>query len=141
MSQVTLRDAWGNLAVTVSCKAVVFDGNKIWLRKNERDDWELPGGRLDENEQPEETIIREIHEELGVALEDPQLLDVYIWQKEFGTTTHVELVTFVAKAGVQVAGQETTGEAGAAEFKKFTIFEALELENLPEPYKRVLRKL
>lgn len=141
MSQVTLRDAWGNLAVTVSCKAIVLDGDNIWLRKNERDDWELPGGRLDEGEQPEATIVREIREELGVALQDPRLLDVYIWQKDFGTTTHVELVTFVGVAGDQVGDVEVMGEAGIAEFQTFTIGEALRLDNLPEPYKRALKKL
>lgn len=61
--QTTLRDAWGNLAVTLSCKAIVRDGDAIWLRKNERGDWELPGGRLDEGEQPEQTIVREIYQE------------------------------------------------------------------------------
>ena len=61
--RVTLRDEWGNLAVTLSCKAIVRDGNSIWLRKNERNDWELPGSQLDEGEQPEQTIVRDIAEE------------------------------------------------------------------------------
>lgn len=141
MDQVTLHDPWGNLAVTISCKAVVLDGDTIWLRKNERDDWELPGGRLEEGEQPEETIVREIREELGVVLQTPRLIDAYIWQKDFGTTTHVELVTFVGVAGEQVGVMETMGEAGTAEFQQFTISEALQLENLPEPYMRALKKL
>lgn len=141
MDQVTLHDPWGNLAVTISCKAVVLDGDTIWLRKNERDDWELPGGRLEGGEQPEETIVREIREELGVVLQTPRLIDAYIWQKDFGTTTHVELVTFVGVAGEQVGVMETMGEAGTAEFQQFTISEALQLENLPEPYKRALKKL
>lgn len=93
--RTTLRDEWGNLAVTLSCKAIVRDGDAIWLRKNERGDWELPGGRLDEGEQPEQTIVREIREELGLELVSPQLVDVYIWKKDFGTTTHVGIVTFM----------------------------------------------
>ncbi|MDO4713039.1 MAG: NUDIX hydrolase [Candidatus Saccharibacteria bacterium] len=93
--QTTLRDAWGNLAVTLSCKAIVRDGDAIWLRKNERGDWELPGGRLDEGEQPEQTIVREIREELGLELVSPRLVDMYIWKKDFGTTTHVGIVTFM----------------------------------------------
>lgn len=139
--RLTLRDPWGNLAVTISCKAVVRDGNTIWLRKNERGDWELPGGRLEEGEQPEQTIIREIGEELGLEIDNVTLLDVYVWQKEFGTTTHVELVTFVCDAGLRVGDFEHVGEAGKSEFRQFTVEDALLLDNLPDPYKRALRQL
>ena len=139
--RVTLRDEWGNLAVTLSCKAIVREGNSIWLRKNERNDWELPGGRLDEGEQPEQTIVREIAEELGVELVSPRLVDVYIWKKDFGTTTHIGIVTFAGDVGRKVGGPELNGEAGKAEFQKFIIRAALQLDNLPEVYKRAIRKI
>ena len=139
--RVTLRDEWRNLAVTLSCKAIVRDGNSIWLRKNERNDWELPGGRLDEGEQPEQTIVREIAEELGVELVSPRLVDVYIWKKDFGTTTHIGIVTFAGDVGRKVGGPELNGEAGKAEFQKFIIRAALQLDNLPEVYKRAIRKI
>ena len=32
--------------IPVSVKGVVFDGGKVWLRQNERNEWELPGGKL-----------------------------------------------------------------------------------------------
>lgn len=139
--QITLRDKWGNLAVTISVKAIVFENGKLWLRKNERNDWELPGGRLDDGEQPETTIEREIAEELGRHVGKPELVDVYIWQKNFGSTTHIAIVTFKCEVERIIGEFETVGEAGQAEFAQFTASEALKLNNLPEVYKRALRKL
>jgi 8-oxo-dGTP pyrophosphatase MutT (NUDIX family) len=139
--QITLRDKWGNLAVTISIKGIVFEDGKIWLRKNERGDWELPGGRLDEGEQPEETVAREILEELGRKIDNLKLVDVCIWQKDFGSTTHVEIVTYCCEAGDIVGSFEHVGEAGKSEFKQFSVEEALRLNNLPNVYKRAIQKL
>ena len=141
MEQTTLRDHWGNLAVTISCKGIVFEAGKIWLRMNERNDWELPGGRLDEGEQPEDAIRREIREELDAEISEPALVDVYVWKKSFGTNTHVELVTFKCDVKNRLGQFEALGEAGRAQFKLFSVGEALTLDNLPLPYKRALRKL
>lgn len=139
--QVTLRDGWGNLAVTLSCKAVAVEDGMIWLRQNERGDWELPGGRLDESEQPEQTIRRELEEELGAEIENLRLIDMAIWQKDFGTNTHVGIVTFYCDITQRSGTFEYEGEAGTAEFKQYTIDEALLLPNFPSIYKRALKKL
>lgn len=140
-NQVTLRDSWGNLAVTISVKGIVYEEGKVWLRKNERDTWELPGGRLELGEQPEQTIFREIQEELGRNITDSKLVDVFIWEKSFGTSTHIGIVTFLCETLDVVGEHEAQGEAGPAEFKLFSTEEALRLPNLPEVYKRALRKI
>ena len=139
--QVTLRDGWGNLAVTLSCKAIVVEDDKIWLRQNERRDWELPGGRLDDSEQPENTIVRELSEELGMEIENLRLIDVSVWQKDFGTNTHVGIITFYCDVVSHTGAFEYESEAGAAKFERFTIEEALALTNLPAVYKRALQKV
>jgi 8-oxo-dGTP pyrophosphatase MutT (NUDIX family) len=139
--QITLRDGWGNLAVTLSCKAIAVENGMIWLRQNERGEWELPGGRLDESEQPEETIRRELEEELGAEIENLRLIDIGIWQKDFGTNTHIGIITFYCDIAQRSGTFENDGEAGAAEFKQYAIDEALLLPNLPTIYKRALRKL
>ncbi|GGV69942.1 hypothetical protein GCM10010277_80480 [Streptomyces longisporoflavus] len=51
----------------VSVKGVALDARgRVLLLKNERGEWELPGGRLEpEDAAPEATVAREISEESG----------------------------------------------------------------------------
>lgn len=59
--------------VPISIKGSVFEDHKVWLRKNECEEWELPGVKLDIGEQPEETVVRKLREELGF---DVNVLDI-----------------------------------------------------------------
>ena len=53
----------------VSVKGVVIRDGKVILVRNERDEWELPGGKLELAESPKECLAREIAEELQLVVE------------------------------------------------------------------------
>jgi 8-oxo-dGTP pyrophosphatase MutT (NUDIX family) len=76
----------------VSIKGVLFVGRQVVLLKNERDEWELPGGRLEAGEEPGLCLAREISEELGIGVEVGDLLDC--WRYPVLPQREVLIVTF-----------------------------------------------
>jgi 8-oxo-dGTP pyrophosphatase MutT (NUDIX family) len=63
----------------VSIKGVVL-WDEVVLVHNERDEWELPGGRLEVGETPEQCVVRVIAEELGFVARPEQLLDTWVYE-------------------------------------------------------------
>ena len=49
----------------ITVKALIAKSNKVLFVKDHKGKWELPGGRIEFGENPEETLRREIKEELG----------------------------------------------------------------------------
>ena len=123
--------------VPISVKGIVFDGRKVWLRKNEREEWELPGGKIDEGEQPEQTIIRELQEELGFKTEIVSIINAHMYtiQQSIDESRGVLVVSYLCKMVDKTGGFEYEGEAGKAEFQSFDISELAEL-NMPSFYKQ-----
>ncbi|PSR11094.1 MAG: NUDIX hydrolase [Bacteroidetes bacterium] len=60
----------------VSVKGICILDNKVVLLKNERGEWDLPGGKLEKDEKIENALQREISEELNVGVSIVKLLDV-----------------------------------------------------------------
>src|SRR5262249_62287183 len=54
--------------------------------------WELPGGRLEVGETPEQALEREFEEELAVKVEALRLIDSYLFEVIPGK--HVFIVTY-----------------------------------------------
>jgi 8-oxo-dGTP pyrophosphatase MutT (NUDIX family) len=122
----------------VSAKGVVLEDGRVWLRKNEWGKWELPGGRMDLDEQPEQTVVRELREELGLEVSVKQLVDAYIWHKDFGRHPYILLITYLCKLEKRVGDVEHIGEGGLAEFKTYKPHD-LDAIDLPDPYRRAIK--
>lgn len=69
----------------VVAKAVIVnsDGSKLLvLRKNNRDEYSLPGGHIDAGEMPEDAMRRELFEECGVQATSLDRIDFFRLQND-----------------------------------------------------------
>ncbi|GLX92537.1 NUDIX domain-containing protein [Herbidospora sp. NBRC 101105] len=114
----------------VSVKGVVVRDDRVLLLRNERDEWELPGGRLERGEDPAGCLAREIGEETGWQADVGPILDS--WQYHVFEGADVLIVTY----GVTVAtDQPPVLSHEHREIGLFTEPEAAALR-MPENYKR-----
>jgi mutator protein MutT len=121
------------LRYPVSIKGVLLVDARVVLLRNERDEWELPGGKLDPGEQPETCIVREMGEELGLAVECAAILDSWVYEIRAGTI--VLIVTY----GCRLRG--TADIRISHEHKEVGLFALSEIDGLPMPegYRRSIR--
>ena len=92
----------------VSVKGVAVQGGKVLLLLNERDEWELPGGKLEVGEDSSDCVVREIGEESGWQVTAGPLLDC--WQYEVRAGVYVVIVTYgchVLSTGPPVVSQSS----------------------------------
>lgn len=125
--------------VPISVKGIIFEEGAVWLRKNERLEWELPGGKMAAGEQPSETVMRELKEELGFMVEAVKVIHVWKYQipKSLDEAQGVLVVAYLCKLLSKTGIFETRGEAGQAEFQKFTLQE-MEALNMPKFYQEAI---
>ena len=83
----------------VSIKGVLLLDGRVVLVKNPRDEWELPGGRVDSGENHAQTLAREFAEELSIEVSPGQRIDSYVFEVIPGR--HVFVVTY----GCTLAGE------------------------------------
>lgn len=116
----------------ISIKGVVVDSfDQVLLLKNERDEWELPGGRIEIGESPEECVAREIAEETQWKVTAGPILDTWMYYID-----SVERHVFIATYGCHP--QSDTDPVLSIEHKEIGLFKASEVGHLrmPEGYRR-----
>lgn len=64
----------------LSVKAVVLHQGRVLLLVNERDEWDLPGGRPEAGEDHRAALAREVFEETGLGVEIGALLDEHLFE-------------------------------------------------------------
>lgn len=117
----------------VSVKGVLLEGGRVVLLLNERDEWELPGGRLERGEDPVACLEREFAEELGAEIVADKILDCWLYQVL--PAKEVLIVTYAVR---RVDRREFRV---SREHRKFGVFTVCELQGLamPEGYRRSIR--
>ena len=118
---------------SVSVKGVVLRDGRVLLLHNERDEWELPGGRLEIGETPMECVAREIAEETGWRVRVGPILDSWLYYID-----QVEKHVFIVTYGCHLqAGQENTDPVLSHEHGKIGLFAHDEIPALtmPQGYK------
>ena len=65
------------LTLVVACALVDADKRVLLAQRPEGKAlaglWEFPGGKVEPGERPEQTLIRELHEEIGIDVSEPCL--------------------------------------------------------------------
>ena len=65
------------LVLVAACALVDADGRVLLAQRPQGKPmaglWEFPGGKVESGERPEETLIRELEEELGIVVREPCL--------------------------------------------------------------------
>lgn len=131
----------GHYSGPVSAKGIVFEEEAVWLRKNERNEWELPGGKVDRGEQPSETVARELREELGFEVEVLGVVDAVLYEikSSLDEARGVLVLSYLCRLRGKTGAFELMGEAGPAEFQRFRLDEVAALD-MPTFYKSAIAK-
>lgn len=108
-----------------SIKGVLLVDGGVVLVRNERDEWELPGGRAEPGESPPDALVREFEEELSVRVHVAAPIDAYDF--EVIPDRYVRVMTF----GCTLEGEFTPKIS--EEHSDFSVFPLDALAGLPLP--------
>ena len=114
----------------VSVKGIVCINGKVPLLLNERNEWELPGGKLELGESPYECIVRELFEEINVTTIPVGIIDA--WTYSISREVSVFIVTFACRV-IESSRPKVSHEHRRLEFFALDEIGAL---NMPDGYKK-----
>jgi len=127
-----------NKVQRTSVKALFERGGKVLLVKDPKDVWELPGGRIEHGEEPEETLKRELQEELGwtnVVIKN--IVDAWSFSAESNEANyHFLILTYICSCDEEIIKENEE----YTEYKWMTPLEIKSI-NMRDGYKRTINNL
>jgi 8-oxo-dGTP diphosphatase len=88
------------ILLVTACALVDADGRVLLTQRPEDKTlaglWEFPGGKVDPGETPEESLIRELHEELGITVK-PACLAPLTFASHTYETFHLLMPLFICR--------------------------------------------
>jgi 8-oxo-dGTP pyrophosphatase MutT (NUDIX family) len=118
----------------VSVKGVLIRDGAVVLLENSRGEWELPGGKLELSESPEQCVAREIQEELQLSAKPHTLLDAWV----YAIVPDVDVLVLTYGC-IEDAAQEATLSDEHVRLRWFRLAEVESLR-MPDEYKRSIRR-
>ncbi|MEQ1649866.1 MAG: 8-oxo-dGTP diphosphatase MutT [Hyphomicrobiaceae bacterium] len=114
--------------LVVAC-ALVDEDNRVLIAKRPQGRplaglWEFPGGKVEQGETPEAALVRELHEELGIAVW-PTCLAPYTFASHTYETFHLLMPLFLCR--------KWGGEITPREGQDITWVRANRLNDYPMP--------
>jgi 8-oxo-dGTP diphosphatase len=110
---MSFKDAPSTIVLVVACALIDPDGRVLIAQRPEGKSlaglWEFPGGKVEAGERPEETLVRELAEELGVAVEEPCLAPLTFASHRY-ETFHLLMPLYVCRRWTGIV----TGREGQA---------------------------
>ena len=108
------------LVLVAACALIDADGRVLLAErpagKTMAGLWEFPGGKVEAGERPEETLIRELKEELGIVVQEPCLAPLTFASHAY-PDFHLLMPLYVCRRweGMVTAQGRPTARLGAAE--------------------------
>jgi 8-oxo-dGTP diphosphatase len=116
------------LVLVVACALIDADGRVLIAQRPEGKTlaglWEFPGGKVEPGERPEQTLIRELHEEIGITVSEPCLAPLTFTSHAY-QEFHLLMPLYICR--------RWEGEAVAREAQKLAWVRANKLRDYPMP--------
>ena len=127
-----------NQRVLIAADGILYNGRQIVLIKRKgttyRGFWALPGGMLDPGERIEETLVREMQEEVNVTVTPKEILGVYSGVDRDPRGSSVS-VAFICEWSGEPKAADDAEDVGT-----FELEDALKLQNLAFDHKKIIHQ-
>lgn len=92
--------------------------------------WEFPGGKVEFDETPRQTAVREIKEEVGIVAQVERIVDVFSWFHP--DRSHIQIVLIVYLMSTEMPQQARATCDEVSDVRWTSIEQALRMNVLPQ---------